>query len=287
MVPPSVDGASRGRVAVVTGANKGIGYFIALQLALSGSFQHVLLGCRDAARAAQAVDRMQQQLLKEQKDAKVHISSAPLELGNEESHSAFVKHIQDKYGRVGVLVNNAGFAYKNADPTPFREQCGPTLKVNFYGTVDLTQRMMGLLKAGVDPRVVSVASMAGRLSQVSPALQAQFSSPALTMPSLLDLVRDYEASVLDGTHQSKGWGSSNYGLSKLAVIAATKVWARQEPSIKFYSCCPGYCQTDMTSQRGLRDPADGARNAVTPATLPVDTLPESGSYFADYEVAAW
>jgi carbonyl reductase 1 len=287
MVPSAVEGALRGRVAVVTGANKGIGYFIALQLALSGSFQHVLLGCRDAARAAQAVDRMQQQVLQEQEDAKVHISSAPLELGNEDSHAAFVKHIQEKFGRVDVLVNNAAFAFKNADPTPFREQCGPTLKVNFYGTVDLTNRMMGLLRAGADPRVVSVASMAGRLSQVSPALQAEFSSAALTMPSLFNLVQDFEASVMDGTHQSKGWGSSNYGMSKLAVIAATKVWARQEPSIKFYSCCPGYCQTDMTSQRGARDPADGARNAVIPATLSADKLPESGSYFADYQVAEW
>ena len=132
----------------MTGANKGIGYFIALQLALSGSFQHVLLGCRDATRAAQAVDQMQRKLLHQNSDVKVQISSAPLELGNDASHATFVQHIESTFGRVDVLVNNAAFAYKNADPTPFREQCGPTLEVNFFGTVDLTNRMMRLLRCG-------------------------------------------------------------------------------------------------------------------------------------------
>jgi carbonyl reductase 1 len=186
-----------------------------------------------------------------------------------------------------VLVNNAAFAFKGADPTPFKDQCKPTLRVNFHGTADLTSKMLDLLKKGDDPRVVSVASMAGRLSQLSPELQARFSSPSLTMTDLAGLVQEFETAVADGTHQAKGWSSSNYGMSKLAVIAATKVWARQEPGVKFFACCPGYCKTDMTSQRGGRDPADGAKNAVLPATLPPDQLPESGSYFADYQVASW
>jgi len=159
--------------------------------------------------------------------------------------------------------------------------------VNFYATIDVTERLLPLLRKGNDPRVVSVASMAGRLSQLSPALQRQFAADDLTLPQLKDLVRSFAASVQDGTHLEKGWSNSNYGLSKLAVIAATRVWARAYPEIRFYSCCPGYCKTDMTSQKGTRDPAVGAKNAVIPATTVLSDAAPSGSFFQNFEVSEW
>jgi carbonyl reductase 1 len=269
-----------GRVAVVTGSNKGIGYFIALQLGLSGLFEHILLACRDANRAQEAVKSIQEQVPKN-----VHVSSASLTLGDTDSHAKFAKEMEETFGKVDVLVNNAGFAYKNADPTPFKEQCKKTLNVNFYGTVDLTHRLLPLIRKGSDPRVVSVASMAGRLSQVSKDLQKDFSSPQLTMDHLMDLMQGFVDSVADGTHRDKGYGNSNYGMSKLGVIAATRIWAQQEKEVKFYSCCPGYCKTDMSSQGGDRDPADGAKNAVIPATM--KDPPKSGAFFQNYEEYDW
>ena len=267
------------RVAVVTGANKGIGYFIALQLGLSGLFQHVLLGCRDVNRANEAVASLQAQL-----PSSVTVSSYPLLLGDSTSHSAFAQKIKENFGKVDCLVNNAAMAFKGADPTPFQEQTKPTLDVNFRGTVDFTEKMLPLLKKGTDPRLVNVASMSGRLGQLSPELQSKFSSPTLTMPELHKLVNDFEHSVQDGTHKSHGWGNSNYGLSKLAVIAATKVLAREHPDIAINCCCPGYCKTDMTNQGGTRDPRDGARNAVIPATV---ADPPTGAFYRDYQVAEW
>ena len=268
-----------GRVAVVTGANKGIGYFIALQLGLSGLFQHVMLACRDAGRASAAVASIQAQL-----PDGVQVSSAPLTLGDSKSHEDFAQMMEKKYGKVDVLVNNAGFAFKGADPTPFEQQTKPTLDINFRGTVDFTEKMLPLIKKGKDPRIVNVASMAGRLGQVSPELQSKFSSKDLTMPELHNLVNQFEKDVQDGTYKQNGWSSSNYGFSKLAVIAATRVWAHENPDISINSCCPGYCKTDMTSQKGVRDPADGARNAVIPATM---DNPVSGEFFSDYKVSSW
>jgi carbonyl reductase 1 len=268
-----------GRVAVVTGSNKGIGYFIALQLGLSGLFQHICLACRDLQRTQEAVESLQQQLPPE-----VIVSSAPLMLGDQQSHQILAQTLQERYGKIDVLVNNAAMAYKQADPTPFREQCSPTLDVNFRGTCDLTEQLLPLLRKGTDARIVNVASMAGRLGQVSPERQAQFAAKDLTMEQLHALMNEFEHDVMAGYHRKKGWSNSNYGMSKLAVIAATKVWARQEPLIKVNCCCPGYCKTDMTSQKGLRDPADGAKNAVVPATM---EHPPTGEFFADYNVASW
>ena len=275
-------GNAGGRVAIVTGANKGIGYFIALELALSGLFEHIVLGCRDDQRATEAIRTIQSKLEESQK--MVQVSSAPLVLGDVESHAHFASKIEETFGKADVLVNNAGFAYKGSDPTPFDQQTKPTLDVNYRGTVDLTERMIPLLEKGQDPRIVSVASMSGRLRQLSKSLQDKFTSPTLTIPALHSLVQDFEEAVQNGTHQSQGWGSSNYGLSKLAVIAATKVWARQHPDIVIDCCCPGYCQTDMTSQRGVRPPAQGAKNAVIPATM---ENPPTGAFFSDFQVAQW
>jgi carbonyl reductase 1 len=270
-----------GRVAVISGANKGIGFCIALQLGLSGLFSHIVLGCRDSARGLAAVED-----IKKQVGTASTISYAPLELGNVQSHQDFARKMEQDYGKVDVLVNNAGLAFKNADPTPFADQCSPTLDVNYRGTVDFTERMLPLVRKGTDPRIVNVASMSGHLSHLkSQELQNRFSSPSLTMPELNQLVDQFEADVRDNTYASKGWGRSNYGLSKLAVIAATRIWARENAGIvTVNSCCPGYCKTDMSSQQGRRDPAEGARNAFIPATM---EQPPMGEFFADFDVSTW
>jgi len=270
-----------GRVAVVTGSNKGIGFFIALQLGLSGLFQNVILACRDQQRGQEAVSEMAKTI-----GDKATVSYAPLTLGDDESHVAFRNLMEKDFGKVDVLVNNAAFAYKGADPTPFQQQTKPTLDINFRATVDFTEEMLPLLRKGTDARIVNVASMSGHLSQIqSKTLRDKFTSSDLTMPELQKLVDKFEADVQNGNHREQGWGSSNYGMSKLAVIAATKIWAREEgPTIVVNCCCPGYCKTDMTSQKGRRDPSDGAKNAVIPATM---GNPPTGEFFADYQVSEW
>ena len=146
--------------------------------------------------------------------------------------------------------------------------------------------MRSLLRKGEDPRLVNVASMAGRLGQVQPPLQAKFSSPKLTLPALDALVDQFEADVQAGSHKRNGWGNSNYGLSKLAVIAATNVLARENPGIKCNCCCPGYCDTDMSSHRGPRSAADGAQNAVILVTTPAAQTP-TGVFVQDLKPASW
>lgn len=288
MSSSSANSSSMGRVAVVTGSNKGIGYFIGLHLATSGLFEHVILACRNIQLGTAAVESMESELIKKSLTMDtirtVKVSSHPLTISDTDSHQEFVNYIEKTYGKVDCLVNNAAIAFKSKDPTPFEKQTKPTLDVNFRGTIDFTERMLPLIRRGSDPRIVNVASMAGRLSQISPELQKKFSSNTLTIPELHSLVNDFEQSVQDGTYREKGWSSSNYGMSKLALIAATKVLARENPGILINSCCPGYCKTDMTSQMGLRPPSEGANNAVIPATV---ADPGTGEHYSDYKVGKW
>mmetsp|Transcript_1351 Transcript_1351/g.2361 ORF Transcript_1351/g.2361 Transcript_1351/m.2361 type:complete len:195 (-) Transcript_1351:29-613(-) len=192
---------------------------------------------------------------------------------------------QEFGGKIDVLVNNAGFAYKGADPTPFEGQTKKTLETNYFGLVDFTEKMLPLLRKGEDPRLVNVASMSGRLGQVSKELQEKFSDQSLTIEELNALMKQFAEDVQNGVHKQKGWSNSNYGISKLGVIAATKIWARQEaPTTSVNCCCPGYCSTDMSSHRGPRPPQDGARNAVIPATM---ENPPTGEFFQDYKISSW
>jgi len=278
MVPSTTTPA--GRVAVVTGSNKGIGFFIALQMATSGLFRHVILACRDEARGQKAAQQIQNELGHKQ----VKVKYTPLTLGDHTSHVSFRDKMEREFGKVDVLVNNAAIGYFGGGP-PFKQQTKPTLDINYRGTVDLTEELLPLIRKGEDPRIVNVSSMLGRLGQLeSRQLRDQFTSNSLTIPELSRLVDSFEADVQAGTHKQKGWGNSNYGLSKLAVIAATRVWARENPSVKINSCCPGYCRTDMTYQQGMRDPKDGAKNAVLPATM---ENPPTGALFSDYKVSKW
>jgi carbonyl reductase 1 len=287
------------RVAVVTGGNKGIGFYIAAQLATSGQFSDVIIGCRDPHRGLKAQDELRSMVVGGNNDAisstaaAANIRYVPLTIGDTSSHSDFCRRMEEEFGgKVDVLVNNAGFAYKGSDPTPFQQQTEKTLDINYFGLVDFTEKMIPLLQRGSDPRVVNVASMAGRLNQVSPQLQKQFTDPNLTIPKLNALMLQFQHDVQDGTHQQQGWSNTNYGMSKLGVIAATKVWARQyndndNGSIRFMACCPGYCSTDMSSHRGTRSPQDGAKNAVMLATMNDPSLPPNGCFFQNYKVSTW
>ena len=97
-----------GRIAVVTGSNKGIGYFTALQLGSSGLFQYIILACRDQNRAIDAVESIRQQLPRN-----VFVQSEQLTIGDESSHSAFAFKMKETFGKIDCLINNAGFAMEN------------------------------------------------------------------------------------------------------------------------------------------------------------------------------
>ena len=252
-------------------ANKGIGYHIAAQLVASRLFGTVILACRDPTRGMAAAKEAGGEYL-------------PLTVGDPASAEAFAASVQQKYGRCDVLINNAATAFKGSDPTPFHEQTQPTLDVNFRGTMQVTEALLPLLSAQPSSRIVNVASMAGKLKQLSPALQKEFSSPELTIPKLHELVRRFERDVRRNTYQKNGWGKSNYGLSKLAVIAATKVHSRQYPNVKVNCMCPGYCDTDMTSHRGPRPPAEGAKIATLLATM---ENPPTGEFYENMRPSVW
>lgn len=117
------------------------------------------------------------------------------------------------------------------------------MRINFFGTLELTRRMLPLLQAATDPIVVNVASQAGRLAifkDDNNHRRSKITDPNLTIEELVQFCGEFVADVKMNQAAERGWPSTCYGTSKAAVIAMTKVFARDYPGITFNACCPGY-----------------------------------------------
>jgi carbonyl reductase 1 len=107
----------------------------------------------------------------------------------------------------------------------------------------------------------------------------------LTIDGLVALSKEFVESVKNGTNVEEGWPKTCYGASKCAIIALTKIISRIEPSVVINSCCPGYCATDMTSHRGTKSAAEGAKTPVMLANF----LPggPTGRFFSECREVEW
>lgn len=269
-------GQKASHVALVTGANKGIGFAIAAQLARARPDFHVLVGSRDLVRGEEAVAQLKT-------DGVANVGVLQLDLDDESSITTAADTVAKTYGGLDVLVNNAGMAYKG---NAFNEEVARiTLATNYYGTKNVITHFLPLIKDY--GRVVNVSSRAGLLSKLSSdALKQAFTREDLTLEELDKLADKFVSDVAKDTFTAEGWPSNTYGVSKIAVNALTRVVAREEAKntsrkgVLVNACCPGWCRTDMAGPKAPRSPEEGADVAVYLALLPHDSH-YNGLFFAE------
>ena len=249
------------RVVLVTGANKGIGKELARTVGLLPDHV-VVLGCRDEALGAAAA--------KELRAAGCDCDCSRLDLLDADSIASTRDFIQERFGRLDALVNNAAICfndptlYGKVPHTPFQAQADITIKTNYHGTVAVTEAMLPLLRASdASPRIVNVASAAGRL-RGSQEVQDAFTAYDLDVPALTKLMEDFVRDAEAGEHADRGWPNTCYGVSKMGLIAYTRVLALAEPALMVNSVDPGFCATDQNQNQGYISAAEGAE---TPALL--------------------
>jgi NAD(P)-dependent dehydrogenase (short-subunit alcohol dehydrogenase family) len=223
---------AKDRIALVTGANKGIGLEIARQLAQAGVF--VIIGARDAGRARAAVDDLSSQGL---------VSEAVrLDLNDPASIAAAAARISVEHGRLDILVNNAGIVDASDGPptTSTPEAVRRILDTNFVGTLAVTQAMVPLLRRSPAARIVNLSSSLGSL-----ALNGDPTSPY------------YSARLI-------GYNASKAALNMLTVQLSEEL---RDTPIVVNSVSPGYVKTDLTGHGGFMTPEEGARLPVEYALL--------------------
>jgi len=204
-------------------------------------------------------------------------------------------HPKIKDAGIKALVLNAGLAFKG--DTFGAEEARATLAVNLTGTAAMARALLPLVQksSSVDDTgstIVFMASRAGKLSQVAPALQARFSDPTATLESIEALCGEFVAAIEAGEVQSRGWPQSMYGVSKLAELAYARVLEREldtlnSNNIAVNSCCPGWCSTPMSSFKGPRTPAQGAETPVWLCTRKGQGHSRTGGFWAEMREISW
>ena len=226
------------KIALITGANKGIGFETARQLAALG--MTVLVGARDEERGRRAERAL--------RDGGADAHFVQLDVTDAKLVQRAAEWIEAEYGRLDVLVNNAGTASvtrRGAPPSQTSlEDMRAVYEINVFGVVAVTNAMLPLLRRAPAARIVNVSSEVGSItSQNDPA------SPLSQMPA-----------------------SAQYPSSKAALDMLTAMYAKElrDTPIKVNAANPGYTNTDFNDHRGFRTAAEGAEPSVHLATLPAD-----------------
>jgi NAD(P)-dependent dehydrogenase (short-subunit alcohol dehydrogenase family) len=232
------------KIALVTGANKGIGRAIAAQLAKTG--MTVLLGARNAAAGEEAAT----QLRKENLD----VQFIQLDLVQPATIEAAAASIASRFERLDVLVNNAAIV-DPADGPPGTANLNSVKRIfdtNFHGTLAVTQAMLPLLRKAEQARIVNLSSGLGSL---------QFNSDPKWGFADFKLI---------------GYCASKAALNMLTVQLAYEL---RDTGIKVNAVSPGYVDTDMNQHRGTLTVEQGAAEPVRLALLPADG--PTGGFFGD------
>lgn len=238
-----------GKIALITGANKGIGLEIARQLGTQGIT--VLLGVRDEKRGREAAERLQAEHI----DAHV----VQLDVTNQNTIDTAASYIDSEFGKLDILVNNAGIAIDSVPPSQLDiEDLRRTYDTNVFGVFAVTKAMLPLLRKSDAGRIVNMSSGLGSL--------AQNSDPNYEYAQIKILA---------------------YNSSKTALNAMTIQFAHElkDTPIKVNSADPGYVATDINDHRGTRTVQQGATAAVRLATLPADG--PTGGYFDENGIVPW
>lgn len=203
------------KVAIVTGANKGIGF--AIVRGLCKRFDGVVyLTARDVERGKNAVQELEKEGLKP--------NFHQLDVTDKQSLEVFRDYLKSKYDGIDVLVNNAAIAFKNSATEPASVQAEQTLFVNYFALLSTCDVLFPLLKPGA--RVVNVSSSAGHLTKIpSKELRNKFTDPSLTVSQLSKLMQSYIDSAKQETQVAE-WGKSSYAVSKVGVTALTMIQQR-------------------------------------------------------------
>ena len=238
-------------IALVTGANKGIGYEIAVGLGALG--WSVGVGARDDQRRKAAVERL--------RAAGIDAFGVPLDVTDDASANAAARLIEEQAGRLDVLVNNAAITGgmpqepTKIDPATIRT----VVETNVIGVIRVTNAMLPLLRRSASPRIVNMSSSVGSLTQQAGTAAEQTAGPVAVA----------------------------YAPSKTFLNAVTLQYVRElrGTNILINAGCPGYVATDLNGFRGVRTPEQGAAIAVKLATLPDDG--PTGQFFDDAGVVPW
>lgn len=235
----------RTKIALITGANRGIGFEIARQLAENGV--RVLLTGRNHEATVEAAIKLQ--------NADLDVEAVTLDVTQVNSIYAAVEKISKKYGYLDILVNNAGIRIEEYGKQPSEQplqKWRETFNTNLFGAVEVTIAFLPLIRKSTAGRIVNVSSLLASLSTHSNSNSYTYSPTFKSLPA---------------------YSASKSGINSWTLHLAYEL---RDTPIKVNAVHPGYTKTDMNEGQGDQDIIMGAKTSVRMALL--DNEGPSGSY---------
>jgi NAD(P)-dependent dehydrogenase (short-subunit alcohol dehydrogenase family) len=237
------------KVALITGANKGIGFEIARQL--GGQGITILVGSRNHHQGEQAASALQAEGVK----AQVLL----LDITNQNTIDTAAVEVNRAFGKLDILVNNAGISLERVPPSESQmENLRKTFETNFFGAFAVTRAFLSLILKAEAGRIVNVSSGLGSLTSLS-----------------------------DPTYEFYANNNLAYTSSKAALNAMTVTLAKElrTTPVKVNSADPGFTATDLNNFRGTQTTEQAAAVIVWLATLPPEGT--TGGFFDKDGALPW
>ena len=244
--------ANKKKVALVTGANKGLGLEMARQLAQSGIT--VILAARDPQKGEAAAENLRKEGL--------DVQFLALDVTNEQDRKNAADYVHQTFGHLDILINNAGVSLDGlgggkASATT-SDSLHQTFEINFFAPVALTQTLLPLLKKSEAARIVNMSSILG-----SQTLHADPNGPIYDFKSL-------------------AYDASKAALNSFTIHLAHEL---RDTNIKVNSAHPGWVKTDMGTDAAPMEIPEGAKTGVALALL--DDNGPNGGFFHKGKPLPW
>ncbi|KAH0912509.1 hypothetical protein HID58_035830 [Brassica napus] len=282
------------RYAVVTGANRGIGFEICRQLASNGI--RVVLTSRNEKRGQEAVETLRQEIGVSDQTLVFH----QLDVTDPASVTSLVEFVKTQFGKLDILINNAGVGGTITDVETLQAGAGKVgfnweetitenyelakecMNINYYGPKRMSEAFIPLLKLSDSPRIVNVSSFMGQLKNIFNEWAKGVLSDAenLTEERIDEVINKLLEEFKEGKVKTKDWASvmAAYVVSKAGLNGYTRIIAKKHPEIRVNAVCPGFVKTDMNYNTGVLSVEEGASSPVRLALLPHQET-TSGCFF--------
>ncbi len=222
-----------GKVAIITGANQGLGFGLVEQLnAIYKAGDFIYLAVRRVAKGQEAIDSII--------DKKAHFEAVFMDVSKEESVQAVMEYMAAKHGTVDLVISNA--AQRMDKETPYRLQVAEFIQTNNMGAYHVLKHFQPLLtKKG---RLIVIASGFGTLTHLTPKLHPLFATTERSMIDINRVMHDYVEEVKAGTDALKGWPKWINIPSKIGQVALVRIAAQKKKDAQaILAVCPGLVNT--------------------------------------------
>lgn len=279
--------ASTHRVALVTGANQGLGLALVRGLCRAlGGDATVYLAARHAGRGHQAVTLL--------RDEGLAPRLLQMDIAEDESVRAAAEEVKARHGGVDIVIQNA--AARITKERPQAGQVAGFVDTNNHGSLRVIEAFVPLLRD--NGRFIVVASSFGSLRNLDPRLHARFDGPGLTLAGVERAMDDYVTAVRDGTAKAAGWPDWINVPSKIGQVASVRVLARDREAefrrrgILVNAACPGLVDTEASrpwfaDMSSAATPDEAAKDLVWLATLPAGTCEPYGALVRHRKALPW